>query len=119
MLCLPRAVPLGSTNCPWGVKAFTGYLGDVAAGEAHDAALLTKSYAGPPLKFLVDQGASDNFLTGDTNQLQPTALVEACAASGGKVSVDMRMQEGYDHSYFFISSFIDDHINFHADALGA
>lgn len=107
------------TNCPWGIKAFTGYLGGVAAGEAHDASLLAKAYAGPPMKALVDQGASDNFLTGDTNQLQPTAFEEACAASGGKVSVDMRMQEGYDHSYNFISTFIDDHINYHADALGA
>ena len=64
------------------------------------------------------QGAADNFLTGDVNQLQPEALVAACAASGGKVSVDMRMQPGYDHSYFFISTFVEDHIHFHADALG-
>lgn len=106
------------TNCPWGVKAFTGYLGSVEAGQAHDASLLCKSYAGPPLKFLVDQGAADNFLTGDVNQLQPDALKAACASSGGKISLDLRMQEGYDHSYFFISSFIDDHINHHADALG-
>ena len=105
------------TNCPWGTKAFSGYLGSVEAGEAHDAALLVKSYAGPPLKLLVDQGAADNFLTGDVNQLQPDALVQACAASSA-VSVEMRMQEGYDHSYYFISSFIDDHIHWHADALG-
>ena len=106
------------TNCPWGVKAFTGYLGSVEAGQSHDASLLCKSYAGPPLKLLVDQGAADNFLTGDVNQLQPDALKAACASSGGKISLDLRMQEGYDHSYFFISSFIDDHINHHADALG-
>jgi len=89
-----------------------------ALKEAHDATLLIKGYSGPNLRLLVDQGASDNFLTGDVNQLQPDALKEACASSGGKVEVDLRMQEGYDHSYFFISSFIDDHINFHADALG-
>jgi len=107
------------TNCPWGQKAFTGYLGSVAAGEAHDATLLIKGYTGPTLKVLVDQGAADNFLVGETNQLQPDALNGACAASGGKVEVNIRMQEGYDHSYFFISSFIADHINYHADALGA
>ena len=65
------------------------------------------------------QGASDNFLTGDVDQLQPSALREACAGTGGAVSVDLRMREGYDHSYFFISSFIEEHINYHADALGA
>lgn len=107
------------TNCPWGQKAFTGYLGSVAAGEAHDATLLTRSYTGPPLRFLVDQGAADNFLTGDTNQLQPEALQEACKASGGRVELDLRMHDGYDHSYNFISTFIEDHIDFHAEALGA
>jgi len=105
------------TTCPWGTKVFTGYLGSVDAGKAHDAVELIKGYGGPPLKLLVDQGAADNFLTGDVNQLKPNSLVEACAASGGKVSCEMRMQEGYDHSYFFISTFIEDHINHHADAL--
>jgi len=64
------------------------------------------------------QGAADNFLIGDTNQLQPTALEAACVASGGKVALELRMHDGYDHSYYFISSFIDDHINYHADAFG-
>ena len=58
-------------------------------------------------------------VTGDVNQLQPAALTEACAASDGKVSLELRMQEGYDHSYFFMASFIEDHIRYHADALGA
>jgi S-formylglutathione hydrolase len=107
------------TNCLWGQKAFNGYLGSVAAGEAHDAALLARSYTGPPLKFLVDQGTADDFLTGDTDQLQPGSLVEACKASGGRVELDLRLRDGYDHSYNFISSFIDEHIDFHADALGA
>jgi len=106
------------TLCPWGTKAFTGYLGSVDAGKAHDACELVKAYDGPPLRLLVDQGAADNFLTGDVNQLQPDALVEACAGSNGKVSLEMRMQEGYDHSYFFISTFIEDHVHYHADALG-
>mmetsp|Transcript_12593 Transcript_12593/g.32993 ORF Transcript_12593/g.32993 Transcript_12593/m.32993 type:complete len:287 (+) Transcript_12593:82-942(+) len=103
------------TNCPWGVKAFTGYLGSTDAGKPHDAVELINAYDGAPFPILVDQGAADNFLVGDVNQLQPEALKAACAAKG--LPLDMRMQEGYDHSYFFISSFIDDHINFHADAL--
>jgi S-formylglutathione hydrolase len=106
------------TQCPWGVKAFEGYLGSVQAGEPHDATLLAKGYAGPPLKLLVDQGTSDNFLTGDVNQLQPDKLKVACAENAA-VDLTLRMQDGYDHSYFFMSSFIDDHINYHADALGA
>ena len=106
------------TNCPWGTKAFDGYLGSVDAGKAHDAVLLIKSYKGRAMKLLVDQGTKDNFLTGDVDQLQPTALEAACAASAGKVSLELRMQEGYDHSYNFISTFIADHINYHADALG-
>ena len=104
------------TNCPWGTKAFEGYLGSVEAGKAHDMTLLIKAYDGPPVKLLVDQGTADNFLTGDVNQLQPKALEEACA-SNGKVDLTLRMQEGYDHSYFFMSSFMDEHINYHADAL--
>ena len=67
------------------------------------------------MELLVDQGSADNFLVGEVDQLQPTRLAQACAAKG--VSLNLRMQEGYDHSYFFISTFIDDHINFHADAL--
>jgi len=105
------------TNCPWGVKAFTGYLGDVDAGKAHDASLLLKDYAGPKMNLLVDQGTADNFLTGDVNQLQPEALKAACDANSN-VELELRMQEGYDHSYFFMASFIDDHIHHHADALG-
>jgi len=103
------------TACPWGIKAFTGYLGSVEAGAAHDAVELLKKYDGAPFPLLVDQGGADNFLVGDVNQLQPESLKDACAAKG--IPLDMRMQDGYDHSYFFIASFIDDHINFHADAL--
>ena len=67
------------TKVPWGTKAFEGYLGSVDAGAAHDACELLKGYSGPPFSLLVDQGAADNFLTGDTNQLQPEALKAACA----------------------------------------
>lgn len=103
------------TKCPWGAKAFSGFLGSVEAGKAHDACELLGGYAGAPFKLLVDQGTGDNFYSGDVNQLQPEALKAACA---GKADLTLRMQEGYDHSYFFISSFIEDHVNFHADALG-
>ena len=98
-----------------GKKAFEGYLGSVDAGKAHDAVELINGYAGAPFPLLVDQGAADNFLTGDVNQLQPAKLEEACKAKG--IDLTLRMQPGYDHSYFFISSFIEDHVNFHADAL--
>ena len=64
---------------------------------------------------LVDQGAADNFLAGDTNQLQPEALKAACAAG---VSLEFRLR-GHDHSYYFISTFIADHIAYHAKALKA
>jgi len=105
------------TKCPWGVKAFTGYLGGVEAGAAYDACELIKDYAGPlPITpFLVDQGTSDNFLTGDVNQLNPATLQETCKAKGFPLT--LRMQDGYDHSYFFMSSFMDEHIEFHADKL--
>ena len=107
------------TRCPWGTKAFEGYLGSVEAGKAHDAVeLINGLSSGAGLELLragVDQGSADNFFVGEVDQLQPTRLAEACAAKG--VSLNLRIQEGYDHSYFFISTFIDDHINFHADAL--
>lgn len=106
------------TACAWGKKAFAGYLGSVEAGAAHDACELIKAYTGPPMKLLVDQGLADNFLTGDENQLRPDALTAACD-SNPKVELTLRLQEGYDHSYFFISSFVADHIHWHADALGA
>ncbi|XP_071078688.1 S-formylglutathione hydrolase-like isoform X1 [Haliotis cracherodii] len=103
-------------NCPWGQKAFSGYLGDnKEAWQEYDACCLVKKYNGPPLEILVDQGKSDNFLT--QNQLLPDNLTQACAES--KMPIVMRMQEGYDHSYFFIASFIDDHIRHHARFLKA
>merc|ERR1712205_162863 len=88
------------TNCPWGIKAFSGYLGSTEAGQAHDATLLAQAYDGPPLKLLIDQGASDSFLVGEVDQLQPTALQAAIKANPSKFDLTLRMQEGYDHSYF-------------------
>ena len=95
---------------PWGEKALTGYLGaDRALWRDYDASALIESrgWKGPAL--LVDQGTSDQFLE---SQLKPELLKDACTRAG--VSLDLRLQEGYDHSYFFIASFIEDHLRFHA-----
>ena len=97
-------------RCPWGEKALTGYLGaDRALWRDYDASALIESrgWKGPAL--LVDQGTSDQFLE---SQLKPELLRDACRRSG--VPVDLRLQAGYDHSYFFIASFIEDHLRFHA-----
>jgi len=103
-------------NCAWGKKAFSGYLGeDQEAWKAYDATCLVKSYNGPKLDILIDQGAEDNFLK--DGQLLPEALRAAC--EGTHVTPKIRMQEGYDHSYYFISTFIDDHLDWHASFLNA
>ena len=104
------------TRCPWGHKAFTAYLGeDRATWEAHDATLLIAAGAarGRFDDILVDQGTADPFLV---EQLKPELLEAACAAAGQPVTV--RRQEGYDHSYFFVSSFIGEHVVWHAGRLG-
>ncbi|MDP1618749.1 S-formylglutathione hydrolase [Phenylobacterium sp.] len=103
------------TRCPWGEKAFTAYLGeDRATWAQHDAARLIEAGAakGRYDDILVDQGLADNFLA---EQLKPELLEAACAAAGQKLT--LRRQEGYDHSYFFMASFIADHVAFHAEKL--
>ncbi len=103
------------TRCPWGEKAFTAYLGeDRAAWADHDAARLIEAGAakGRFDDILVDQGLGDNFLA---DQLKPELLEAACAAAGQKLT--LRRQAGYDHSYFFMASFIADHVAFHAEKL--
>ena len=101
------------TRCPWGHKALGGYLGaDQAAWRAHDATALIEAGARLP-DLLVDQGGADNFLE---NQLKPELLREACEAAGQPLT--LRMQPGYDHSYYFISSFMEDHLRWHAARLG-
>ena len=107
----PVAAP---TQCPWGVKAFSGYLGtDRAAWAAHDATELVKAGARTrPL--LVDQGLADKFLA---EQLHADRFEAACREAGQ--SLTLRRHAGYDHGYFFIASFIEDHLRFHADALNA
>jgi len=102
------------TQVPWGVKAFTGYLGSVEAGKEYDATELVAKYKGPQVPILIDQGTSDGFLA---NQLKPEAFKSAAAAAG-YAPVSVRMQAGYDHSYYFISTFMADHIRHHATALG-
>lgn len=99
-------------DSPWGRKAFSGYLGDDQdAWKEWDACeLIAKAEERLPL--LVDQGTSDAFLE---TQLKPEHLRKACEAAGHPLT--LRMQEGYDHSYFFISSFIEDHLRHHAEAL--
>ena len=88
--------------------------GIVEAGLEHDACELVKK--GPRSDaILVSQGADDDFLVGDVNQLQPEAFRSACDAVGQEL--DLRYEAGYDHSYFFIQSFIDDHLDFHASRL--
>jgi len=101
-------------NCPWGQKAFTGYLGtNKDSWKAWDACELLKVYRGPPLNLLIDQGIDDKFYK--EKQLQPEALRDACADA--KQPVEIRMHPGYDHSYYFISTFIEDHISYHAKFL--
>lgn len=99
-------------NCPWGRRALRGYLGDDEAHWRHyDACALIKS-ARERFPLLVDQGESDEFLS---EQLKPQLLQEACADAGHPLT--LRMQPGYDHSYYFIASFMEDHIMHHARAL--
>lgn len=100
-------------NCPWGEKAFSGYLGaDRETWKAWDSCELIAS-ARERLPLLVDQGEADDFLA---EQLKPQALQAACEAAGHPL--ELRLQPGYDHSYFFIASFIADHLRHHAAALG-
>ena len=99
-------------NCPWGEKALGGYLGaDRAAWRQYDACALLEDGARAKA-LLVDQGGSDSFLE---SQLKPQLLRQACAAVG--VPLTLRLQPGYDHSYYFISTFIEDHLRWHAERL--
>jgi S-formylglutathione hydrolase len=107
----PIASPM---NCAWGEKALSNYIGpDRAAWRDYDACALIGSGARLP-DLLVDQGTVDSFLE---SQLKPQLLEAACAKAGQPLT--LRMQEGYDHSYFFIATFIEDHLRWHARRLGA
>jgi S-formylglutathione hydrolase len=103
--------PIASpTRCPWGQKAFTHYLGDdKSTWNAYDASELMKQRNAPfPDGILVDQGLSDKFLD---EQLLPDEFERACKQANQPLT--LRRQPGYDHGYYFISTFIEDHINFH------
>ena len=101
------------TASDWGRKQFTAYLGSYEEDwGAHDASLLMAEN-GYPGHVLVDQGSEDQFL----DLLKPESL--ALAAAGRRQAATLRMQPGYDHSYFFVASFMRDHVQFHAEALGA
>ncbi len=107
--------PIASAmHSPWGEKALGQYLGqDHAAWERYDAAILLAKGMGKPFDdILIDQGLGDPFLE---NQLKPDLLEKAAATAGQKLTA--RYHDGYDHSYYFIQSFIDDHIAFHAERL--
>ncbi|MCA0241431.1 MAG: S-formylglutathione hydrolase [Proteobacteria bacterium] len=102
------------SQVPWGQKAFAAYLGDDrAAWAAHDAVALIAG-AKERLPLLVDQGEADEFLA---TQLQPERLRAACAAAGHPLT--LRLQAGYDHGYYFVASFIAEHLAHHARALRA
>ncbi|WP_232495828.1 S-formylglutathione hydrolase [Novosphingobium kaempferiae] len=99
-------------NCPWGDKALTGYIGgDRGAWREYDACALIEDGARVP-DLLVDQGTADGFLE---DQLKTTLLVEACEKAGQPATI--RMQDGYDHLYYFISTFMPEHVAWHAERL--
>ncbi len=100
-------------HCPWGEKALSGYLGeDRADWRSYDACALIDDGA-RVAEILVDQGDADAFLA---DQLRPELLADACHRAG--IDLTLRMQPGYDHSYYFISTFMTDHIAWHAARLG-
>jgi S-formylglutathione hydrolase len=100
-------------HCPWGDKALTGYIGpNRAKWREYDACALIEDGARVPA-ILVDQGLADGFLP---EQLKPELLEAACDGTG--IELTLRRQDGYDHSYYFIATFIEDHMRWHADRLG-
>jgi S-formylglutathione hydrolase len=102
------------SQVPWGQKALSGYLGtDTEVWQRHDAVALIQKGARLPA-LLIDQGDADAFLL---QQLRPHLLADACAAAG--IECSLRMQPGYDHSYYFISTFMAEHLRWHAERLNA
>ncbi|NVD99393.1 S-formylglutathione hydrolase [Massilia sp. BJB1822] len=104
----PIAAP---TRCPWGRKAFSGYLGsEENAWQQHDASILMSGLQTPfPQGILIDQGLDDKFLA---EQLHPEAFEAACTQA--KQPLTLRRHAGYDHGYYFIATFMEDHLRFHA-----
>jgi S-formylglutathione hydrolase len=111
--CSAFAPIVAPASVPWGEKAFNTYLGDDRSKWAeYDACALVRKHASGA-HILIDQGLADNFLE---EQLKPELFEAACAAAGQTLT--LRRQAGYDHSYYFIATFMDDHIAHHARALG-
>jgi len=113
--CSAFAPIVAPTQVPWGKKVFSAYLGEnQKAWRAHDACELVANAAPHQLEkpILIDQGLADNFLE---EQLKPELFETACQNAGQKLI--LRRHEGYDHSYFFIQSFINDHLEFHANKI--
>lgn len=102
------------SQCAWGKKAFTGFLASEAEWKQWDPTHLVTEYDGPQMEILIDQGTDDGCYK--DGQLQPDAFVQA-SRDNSQISVILRMQEGYDHGYYFISTFIGDHIELHAASL--
>lgn len=101
------------SQCPWGQKAFTGYLGtDQKTWEEYDAAAVLQERGWKHSGILVDQGTQDQF---SREQLKPELLLRACKIAD--VKLNLRMQKGYDHSYYFIATFIEDHLRYHHENL--
>jgi S-formylglutathione hydrolase len=111
--CSAFAPIVAPTTAPWGKRAFSHYLGpDDARWAQYDATLLLANSAGRQSHILIDQGSSDSFLA---EQLRPELFAEAARRAGQKLT--LRFHEGYDHSYFFIASFMEDHLRWHLEAL--
>lgn len=112
--CSAFAPIVAPATVPWGRKAFTHYLGpDEKRWAAYDATQLLADRGPSPAHILIDQGTADQFLA---EQLRPQLFAEAARRAGQKLT--LRMREGYDHSYFFMASFIDEHLAWHKAALG-
>ena len=112
----PIAAP---SLCPWGKKAFSGYLGsDESSWQPYDASALMRGLQGQPVPFpegiLIDQGLADKFLP---EQLHPDIFEAACRDAGQPLR--LRRHAGYDHGYYFIASFMEEHVRFHARNLRA
>ncbi len=106
-ICAPK-------KCPWGKKAFANYLGENdSSWNEYDASLLLKK-SDSHLNILIDQGSKDNFLE---KELMPKEIIEA--AEGKDINFKLNLREGYDHSYYFISTFIEEHLRFHYEFLKA
>ena len=104
-----------SGKCPWGTKCFTRYLGSVQAGKEYDATELAKKYDGPSIDILLHQGEDDCFYK---SQLE-TSSFESAAKKNSKINASVNVVSEYDHSYYFVSTFMKDHIEFHAKRLSS